>query len=802
MTGRFDTFIYTNCRAGEGLQQRDGFQFQALSPGADRQVMPLVQRRLLYEPSPVWMRERRPAAEYPPSFAHVHDGRHYATAAGVYLGRESGGGREGNQLTHAIATDDPTAYGLVRPSQLFGAPFWTAVPAPAQECPPLDPGWRPGPFGVPEAQRFVLAQHKGTQLLTALLSHLRRGESDPRRVLFLAREPELVLRWVTAATLLVPHQQALGIDFKIFTLNPAYTDHRILAVHPDWSTGSASLDNQLGYLVFDLVRQDWTPVEPDPQSTRWVELFLGEDPYDIVDAVEIAAAASAGHPGLAPVETSFGLAVVLGRPPEAHAVGPIVTWLAGASAALVERYGPDLVDRLLEDPGRLPIEELDALDAAVSARLPGRAARVRLVLLRAELDELRSTAEVEPGRLTPIEPPAWSRDDENAAVDLLATEMSRADPAHFEALLRLAARFGVAPSHSLLDPGLQRFLEFWAESPRPEFDPATWADGDEVERKLRRLLERTIVNGRATSEAVGSLWWRSLTPPAQLENELDRAIVSAAMMQLDERSRGNLADRMMRSTAPDALPDLAGVLWQRAVPTLTEARKLIRQLPPTVTLFDVHLPALAEALLGPEVSDEQFKVAYALAVERRVWQPTPAVQARISDEGNIRYVLVQLTKASVDTWRLTEAMRDVPAHTVSNNYERLLRAMVRAPMAAAALAVLAVLSDHPDLPADFTTEVTRGIISDDWRPAQMAAAFVLHNQPYANPALLPLGERQVLERLSRTVIDFAVRASASRLEVVNDQIELLDDPWPAQWAEFLRRNRSGGILRRIVRSDP
>ena len=70
MTGRFDTYIYTNCRADEGLQHRDGFQFQAVSPGADRSAMAIVQRSLLYEASPQWMRERRPVSEYPPSLAH------------------------------------------------------------------------------------------------------------------------------------------------------------------------------------------------------------------------------------------------------------------------------------------------------------------------------------------------------------------------------------------------------------------------------------------------------------------------------------------------------------------------------------------------------------------------------------------------------------------------------------------------------------------------------------------------------------------------------------------------------------
>ncbi|MCO8271601.1 GTPase-associated protein 1-related protein [Actinoplanes sp. TRM 88003] len=806
MTGRFDTYIYTNCRAGDGLAQRDGFQFQAASPGADRQAMPLVQRRLLYEPSPVWMRERRPVADYPPSFAHVHDGRLWATAAGVYLGRESGGGREGNQLTHAIATDDPRAYGLIRPSQLSGAPFWTTVPAPAQQCPPLDPGWEPGPFGVLEAQRFVLAQHGGRALLTALVSHLRRDRLDPRRVLFLAREPELVLRWITAATLLVPHQQALGIDFKIFTLNPAYADHRILAVHPDWSTGSVNLDNQLGYVVFDLVRHDWTPVTTDPESRRWVELFLAEDPYDIVDAVEIAAAATVGHHAVAATGTSFGLAVVLGRPPEPEAVGGIVDWLGQAPADLVARYGADLVDRLLEPAVQLSIDDLDALEAAASARLPTRAARVRLVLLRAELDEVSRTVEVQPDKLTPLKPPSWISAHENEAVDLLATAMASAGPAHFEILLRLAARFGVTPPHSLLDPGLQRFVEAWARGPRPEYNPRRWADGEEVERKLRRLLERSIVNGNTTAAAVGDLWWETLTPLTQLETALDRALAAAAMLNLKQPARDQLADRMFAaldgSPPPaGALAALIGVLWARALPTPKEARRLLRLLPAAGALTDDHLPALAYAMLQREVSDEVFLVAYMLAAEKQTWQPTAAVARRIAEEQNVRWVLVQLRKGSRDIAQLTAAMETVPQHTVTMNYDRLLYAMVRCPNPVAALAVLSVLDDHPDLPADFTTEITRGIISEEQRPAQMALAFVLHTEPYEDPAVLPVSERQILARLTKAVSDFAVRASAARLESVGREIEKVGGPWPDRWADFLRRTRTRGVLRRIIGTD-
>src|SRR5262249_55571715 len=137
MTGRFETLIYTDCRPGEGLLGSGGLQFQARSDGADATAMTVVQRALLYEPPAGWMRERRPVADYPPSFAHIADGC-WATARGVYLGREANGTREGNQLTHSVITRDPDAYGLLRPAQLFGAHFWRSEPAHGTSCPPVE----------------------------------------------------------------------------------------------------------------------------------------------------------------------------------------------------------------------------------------------------------------------------------------------------------------------------------------------------------------------------------------------------------------------------------------------------------------------------------------------------------------------------------------------------------------------------------------------------------------------------------------------------------------------------------------
>ncbi|MEV4346690.1 GTPase-associated protein 1-related protein [Actinoplanes sp. NPDC049596] len=811
MTGRFDTYIYTNCRAGEGLESVAGFQFQAMSPEANLHAMPLIRNRLLYEAPVRWMSEQRPIADYPPSFAHVHD-RFYATGAGLYLGREPTGGREGNQLTHAIATDDPGAYGLVRPAQLFGAPFWTTVPAPAKQCPPLEPGWQPGPFGAPEAQQFVRAHDRGPALLTALLSHLRRGDRDPRRVLFVARDAEAVLRWITAATLLVPHREALRIDFKVFAPNPAYAAHRILAVHPEWSGGPAGLDQEQGFVVIDLERNGWTRLADDPDSRRWVDLFLSEDPYDIADAVEVAAEATAADSGLRPAQTSFALAVVLGRPPEPDAIRPIVGWLLGAPAGLIDRYGDDLVDRLLTEAARWPAEDLIRLDAAIARNLPGRAVSVRLALLRAELRETGQTHAVRTEKLPAVDPRVWDREAERTAAGLLAEAMCRAEPEVFERLLRLAARFRLAPAHNLLDPGLERFIAFWAANPQADYRSELWADGVEVERKLRRLLLRRVTGDPVETDRLGDLWWESLlTQPADLDTEFDRAIVSAAMLSLDARQRSDFVEEMLLEArnGPDpgpALGRLAVVLWRRTAPTAAEARRLVSLMPPNFILGPGHFPILADAMREPKVAEEHFQAADALTGEPPAWQPAEPVRRSIADERAIRQVMDLLDRESAPPRRLTALMRRIPGRVVLRHAGALLDAMVRAPVAAARLAVL---TETLELRWAYAERITRELLYEEWRAVNLATAFILQQTnamedryyPDRREHVLSHPQRAVLAELGRAVTDFARRASGSRLEAVNKQIDLLPDPWPADWAKYIRDVRPRGAIGRIVRRD-
>src|SRR5262249_55629546 len=163
------------------------------------------------------------------------------------------GTREGNQLTHSVITTDPDAYGLLRPAQLFGAQFWRSEPVDGTSCPPVE-DVQTGPFDASSIQEFVAAQGDGAGLLGVLVTTLEPVQQPKaRRLLFVADRVEPVLRWLTAATLLIPHRQALNIGFKVFTTNPGYAAQPVLAVHPDWDSSTATVDNDLGYVVVDLV---------------------------------------------------------------------------------------------------------------------------------------------------------------------------------------------------------------------------------------------------------------------------------------------------------------------------------------------------------------------------------------------------------------------------------------------------------------------------------------------------------------------------------------------------------------------
>ena len=119
---------------------------------------------------------------------------------------------------------------------------------------------------------------------------------DPagRRIVIVAAEADEALRWIAAATLLLPARVALDISFKVFSSNPLRAEQRIVAV-------PAELNKQFApgrgdtVLVLDADSCAFDDVPVSERASFFAEQLAGiDDPYDVLDAVELAASLGGG----------------------------------------------------------------------------------------------------------------------------------------------------------------------------------------------------------------------------------------------------------------------------------------------------------------------------------------------------------------------------------------------------------------------------------------------------------------------------------------------------------------------------
>ena len=731
MTGRLHTLIYTDCRPGQGLQGTAGLQFQSCSPGAGREAMAVVQQELLYEPPTPWMRERRPVSEYPFSFAHVWSGC-LATARGVYLGREANGAREGNQLTHSVIATSPEAYGLVRPAQMFEAPFWTSDPSPTTACPAVDDNWHPGSFDAEAAQEFVTGFDDGERMLTSLLSALEYlTQPQPRRVLFIAREPGEVARRITAATLLVPQRRALAIGFKIFTTDPAHTTQPILAIHPDWESSSATVDNDQGYLVFDLVDRRWSTVEPTGDARRWVRLFCTEDPYDVVDMVEIAAACGA------PRETApaIALAAVLHqRPSDRIEAEAVVSWLRHGPEELLNTYRAGIANLFVESVHGWPPSVLRDLDAVASAgRLPGQAATIRHALIRAEAAHARRTGGTFPERATAVPASEWSTDDHSRAVETVIATLASATPQGFEAALRVATRFALMLPAERVGQVAAGFIADWADHRHDRYAPAAWPCGEYL-RDL--LLDELIARAeRSQDEATRTAerWWDYLLdelPPVAVDRSpLIQATLATAVARAPDAKRRALVEQCLRElgSGPD-LPDrawtLTAALWRDSPATIEEARLLLRELP-RGTQLDQRIFRILDRELHSDRPDPAWLDAGNDLVAAGLLCPSRGVDRQLGRDIALRRLCRELTASQVvDREALRRVLEAVPKPIVAARAGDLVSALTQADYDL----VMAALEIFPFLTEPFTAGIVREINTKGMTQTVIVAFYLCHIQ--------------------------------------------------------------------------
>lgn len=227
----FGRLLYTDCAPGTGRGAGGGFQVQAQSPGVDAQQASFAVGWLLYEAQGAWVAEGRPVEEFPLGFAHAC-AEGYGTSQGRYVGKEAVGGRMGNHLADCLLTRDPERYGTIRPAQLWeSSSLWRAEPWPDRECPDFDGDLELGPLDLETVTGWVRERAERGPVLARLLSVLEDPEGQ--RVVIVSAEADEAMRWIAAATLLLPQQQALQVSFKVFSGAPLRTQQRVVAAPPD-----------------------------------------------------------------------------------------------------------------------------------------------------------------------------------------------------------------------------------------------------------------------------------------------------------------------------------------------------------------------------------------------------------------------------------------------------------------------------------------------------------------------------------------------------------------------------------------
>ncbi|GAB2755662.1 hypothetical protein GCM10027174_34300 [Salinifilum aidingensis] len=561
-------------------ENRGGLLFHATSPNTDPHTRTLVERCVAAEPDP-----DGPARQQP-SLLHACDTA-YVTARCV---SRDGDGEEPGRFTHALVADDPATYGTARPAQLWDAGCWADTPADGGECPAVGAA-EAGPLDAQTVRDWVLAQPEGESWLLALLSALEELDgASPARVVFVASDTAAVVRWLAAATLLLPRERALRVGFRVFGPDPRDRRYPVVAVTPDNAGEFADPSGVSEAVVFNAAEGTRSRVTPTSAAAFWVRRFLGGDPFGVVDAVERAHDFGRQRRQRHPEAADRYAAAVLtfDEPVTADETEALADWLRTAAYVLdAETWTPVLDALLAADPDRGVLHRLADVD------LGARTGRLWLAVLRAELTAARDSAEGV-GDAVPL--PAelgWSERDAEQATELVERIVNSTSPERVDAVLRTATRFGLTPRLERTGQAMEQFARWWAERPRLGFDAQRWSCGEQLVELLRQELARRV--GRDSAEPAGAAerdgaveavrnhWWPLLLPlvrdPA---SELDALVLRTAVAR-GEESRREAIDRcrdLLAKSEADVDAEAAWrALFDEVRPSVEEAAGLLAVVP-------------------------------------------------------------------------------------------------------------------------------------------------------------------------------------------------------------------------------
>lgn len=603
--GAFDRLLYTDCRAGAGRGAGGGFQVQAQSAGVDAAQSKMAVGWLLYDAPNAWIVQRRPVEEFPLGFAHA-SAAGYGTAQSRYVGTEATGARQGNHLADCLLTRELDLYGPTRPAQLWRSRLWRTEAWDTTDCPQFDDTPPLGPLTVDAVADWLRDTPARVPVLARVVSVL---EDPGRRVVIAAAGADAALRWIAAATLLLPIRAALEVSFKVFCSNPQQASHRIVAVlkelNPQVIPGRAD-----SAFVLDAEEATSDVAAVSERARFWVELFASaEDPYDVVDAVELAdlLGAEKGRGGADALITAWAVTVPdspLDDPPA------LFRWLSGADPGPQQEHGPSVVRRILAaDPPAATLRWIDT--AAALGHIDIDRLAVRAMLLTAEIAEVLTGDAPHTELLTDVAADSGARRDADS--ELSSAIVLSPDP-QVDLLLRLSRRHLIKPQLPPLSDRLQEFAVGWIDNPARDYSPAEWALREEILDMAHAVLQERLAE-RGVPGIIGALqrlWRHFADRPGDPVDPLYCHLQIAAIRELGSEQRlsqlSALIQQALRGENPgDAIAGIQRALieWQALGPA--EALLVLPALPGSVRVA----PAVIDKAL-----DE---------IDRAAARPTPRV---------------------------------------------------------------------------------------------------------------------------------------------------------------------------------
>lgn len=562
-----DVLVFTDATSDQSLSGAPGFQFVARSEGADPSDERFVQQHLQHTVpstlgSDAW-------ADHPPTCAYARDGERLYLSRGRSTGATLGG-RPGNQRTVTAMTSDPHDVLPLRPAQLASSPAWDRSLTGKR----ID-AWTT-PLEIDEdfdvlGLRALVDDPRSARLLPLALTMLEQTQATPRVRLGI-RHPEQrhVLRWVALLSRFLDQDSALGLEFRVFTEDPARANVHVIGIHPSLAPELTVAGGvAMGINVLDLESLEATDVAPSESAARSARWFLEGDPYEALDAIEVGRR-WARSMDLA-LATRAAELVAIGVAPGARDETTVSTVLAAIDALAaageadeLEAYGEELGD-LVATSATATLDQVHALDVAtgrlVGVREHALATALALTALEWSAANPRLLEAWAQGGAS-HEALVWDDDDARAhAAALLAQAAEGTDPAHAAAVLALAARLDTGVAVSALERTIASVVDRVLETPGLAASRGQWLHADTIATRVATAVDAALANAdeSATRALLDGSWdWLADAGPGAA-GRLARWLAIRGLGAADAQRRAEILAR--------AGADLPGSAWRLVLPT-------------------------------------------------------------------------------------------------------------------------------------------------------------------------------------------------------------------------------------------